>query len=272
MKKPDNINEYLSGRKLHGDDFEYDELKMWYEREAEGYSGLQTESCDSYIYKYHALNKAKFFKKIPNRRFSHVLGFGSAYCEELTPIVDQIKKITVLEPSGVFPRDNLCGVPMNYMKPRVNGEMEFEDASFDMIVCSSALHHVANVSKVIAEFARCVKPGGYVIIREPIVSMGDWSKPRKGLTAFERGIPLNIFQQIIDSTGLNIISENKCMFSITKKLSPVIRGPVYNSRLAVFLDDILCWFFAWNTTYHATKHWHKLRPTAISYVLQRTSE
>jgi len=34
-------------------------------------------------------------------------------------------------------------------------------------------------------------------------------------------------------------------------------------------DGIMCSLFGWNTNYHPTNPLHKLRPTALSYVLHK---
>ena len=80
---------------------------------------------------------------------------------------------------------------------RMPGVIRYGGGYFDLIVCFGALHHIPNVSRIIGEFYRCSEKGGYVLMREPIISMGDWTKKRKGLTRRERGIPLKILRDII---------------------------------------------------------------------------
>ena len=99
--------------------------------------------------------------------------------------------------------------------------------------------------------------------------MGDWRKPRVGLTKRERGIPLDIFRKIITNSGFRIINEKKCMFPLTKWCKYLIKKPIYNSQLALFVDNILCTLFVWNYKYHAVNVFDKLRPTSIFYVLKK---
>lgn len=47
------------------------------------------------------------------------------------------------------------------------GEMPFADASFDTILCTEVMEHVKDPEKVVAEFARILKPDGVVIITVP---------------------------------------------------------------------------------------------------------
>jgi hypothetical protein len=98
--------------------------------------------------------------------------------------------------------------------------------------------------------------------------MGDWRKPRAGLTKHERGIPLDIFRKIIIAVGFETVRESNCVFSLTSGLRFLISGPVYNSRLAVLADDFLCQLPWWPDNYHPTSFLQKLRPTAVFYVLQ----
>lgn len=46
----------------------------------------------------------------------------------------------------------------------LNGELPFEDESFDAVVCANALHRVWNVRGAVRELARVVKPGGLVYV------------------------------------------------------------------------------------------------------------
>jgi ubiquinone/menaquinone biosynthesis C-methylase UbiE len=47
-------------------------------------------------------------------------------------------------------------------------KLRYKDDSFDVVSISMALHHLAKVKKSLKEIKRVVKPGGYVIINEPI--------------------------------------------------------------------------------------------------------
>lgn len=273
------MKEYFSGEKLYGNDFSIAEIEKWFKDEKEAYTNLDKKK-GKHPYGYHQLNITCCFRFLPERKFERVLGFGSAYGNEFYPVIRKIGQITIIEPSNVFKSTQLYGVPVSYIKPQVDGSLLFPDKSFDLITCFGTLHHIPNVSKVVRELARCLKPNGYLLIREPIVSMGDWRKPRKGLTKKERGIPIKVFREIIASTGLTVIKKTKCMFPLTKRfyflgrLAPYdsIRGSAYNSRLAVLLDSVCCHLFSWNTRYHPRNWLHKLRPGALAFVLQKPGD
>ncbi len=51
---------------------------------------------------------------------------------------------------------------------RVDAEaMPFEDGSFDLIIANHLLEHVAHPERALAEFARCLAPGGMLIAQTP---------------------------------------------------------------------------------------------------------
>lgn len=267
-----SMRDYLSGRRLYGDDFSREEIEAWYKDEEQGYFNLCTTEKPEYQYEYHALNEAHAFQYLPKRRFQNVLGVGSAYGKELHTIAGRTGKFTILEPSAGFHCNDVGGVPTTYVKPNASGILPFEAEQFDLITCFGVLHHIPNVSTVLAEFYRCLKQGGYALIREPIVSLGDWRRPRNGLTKRERGIPIGILRRQLHACGFAIIREQKCMFSLTSRLSYLLRSPVYNHSLAVKLDRILCGLPFWREHYHPAGILQKLQPVSVFFVLSKDGE
>lgn len=266
----DDISVYLSGEKLYGDDFTIDEIEKWFEDEAEGYADLGAKERNVYHYAYHELNNQHAFKFIRNREFSEALGIGSAYGHELEPIADQINKITILDPSDAFSDiHEVLGTPCDYIKPSPDGNMPFEDNHFDLITSLGVMHHIPNVSRVISECYRCLDTGGIMLLREPIVSMGDWTKPRKGLTKRERGIPFNILKEIVRNTGFKVKKESLCVFPVLAKLAPKIGVTAYNNYTITLTDKILSKIFSWNIKYHRTRTYEKFAPASVFYVLEK---
>lgn len=256
---------YLSGKKLYGDDFDKSRIKEWFKDEEEGYSGLVSSSN---LYDYHELNKLHGYSKIRGNKFNKVLSFGGATGEELLPIINKINEITIIEPSKKLRKEYLNGKKIKYITPNPYGEIKLPSNSVDLITCFGVLHHIPNVSYVFSELSRVLKIGGFMLVREPIVSMGDWNKPRKGLTKRERGIPLELFREIIKKNKLKVISEEKVLFPLTRRLKSK-NGEISSSKAVIYLDYILSKIFSWNNRYHSTKSWHKIRPQSVFYVLRK---
>jgi len=264
-----DLESCLLGHQIYGDDFSPEELAAWFRDEEEGFAGLYAKDKRAYRYEYHALNMAHGFRYLPARRFEHALSVGGAYGDELIPLLPNISHLTILEPSDAFRSNSIGDVPAQYVKPDISGLMPFRNGMFDLATCFGSLHHIPNVSTVVRELYRCLAPSGYAVVREPIVSMGDWRLPRTGLTKRERGIPLSCFRQIVTTAGFCIRKETLCGFPLIPRLGVFMRGHVYNSPLMVSWDRWLSRLFARNYVYHSPKWLKKLKPTAVSFVLQK---
>lgn len=270
--KSDDIDPYLAGERLYGDDLTGDALQQWFRDEEHSYFEMSQAGSADHGYGYHALNDIHGFRWLPDRRFRHLLGVGGAAGEEFHPVLDRVDRITVLEPADGFVRDSIGDVPARYVKPVVSGDLPFPDRSFDLVTCFGALHHIPNVSKVIGELARCTEPGGYMLVREPIISIGDWRHARPGLTRHERGIPVKLFRDIVRKSGFHIVREAKCMFPVMPRLGRMLGTPVYSSRLLTRLDQALSSLTQWNELYHRRRLWQKFAPVSIFLVLEREKD
>lgn len=265
-----HISDYLSGRRLYGDDFSEDAIQAWFEDEKEGFADLGAKNQTSYCYEYHGLNLLHGFRYLPTKTYRHTLSVGGAYGEELRPFLRNIQTITILEPSGAFVTESLDGVPVKYAKPHPSGIMPFKDETFDLATCFGCLHHIPNVGNVLRELYRCIKAGGFALIREPIISMGDWRRPRRGLTKHERGIPLPVFRTLIANAGFSIEKESLCGFPLTSRLGGILEAHFYNSRMTVRIDRFFARMFVWNYRYHPISFFQKFTPTVAAYVLKKS--
>jgi SAM-dependent methyltransferase len=260
-----SFEKYSDGKTLYGDDLPQDEIDAWFRDEREGYHKLAEERKPE-RYGYHALNWRHGFRHLPRSQFEHVLGIGSAFGDELRPVLERAKKVTVLEPS-----DGFSNPTFEYVKPNPSGRMPFPDNNFDLVTCFGVLHHIANVSTVVRELERCMKPGGWLLIREPTHSMGNWDRPRSGLTRRERGIPLPIIRRIVADAGLQIVYQGRCMFSLTARLQSLLpkKQSVYGTPWITAFDDYLCNLPIWSEQYHATNLIQRFRPWAVFLVLNK---
>lgn len=270
------MEEYFSGKKLYGDDFDFDRIQQWYEDEKEGYAGLVSENKvwnTQESYGYHQLNILHGYSFLPeNKRFERALGLGSAYGYEFLPIISRIDSIYIIEPSDRLVSSRLKGVTLQYKKPSVEGKMDFPDDFFQLETCFGTLHHIPNVSFVLGELHRCLAPGGYLLIREPIHSMGDWRHPRPGLTKRERGIPVEILRRRIRELGFRVIKESFC-FAMTsfleRKLGNMFERPLHEYKSYLVIDKVLSGLTAFNLKYHPKNPIQRIAPSSVFYVLQK---
>jgi SAM-dependent methyltransferase len=77
-----------------------------------------------------------------------------------------------LEPRirALGPLDYICGdlFPKQPHHRKVNVEaLDFADNTFDLIICNHVLEHVDNPAAALAEFQRCLTPGGHLVAQTP---------------------------------------------------------------------------------------------------------
>lgn len=266
------MEQYFSGKKLFGDDFNDEQIALWYLEESEGYADLGSKDRTSYSYEYHNLNQLYGFSKIKDRKFDNVLGFGSAWGDEFFPIISNIKNITIIEPSENLQSEKIGRVIPLYVKPEISGKINFENERYDLITCFGTLHHIPNVSFVLSELFRILKKGGILLIREPIISMGDWRIKRSGLTKNERGIPVCFFDNLFEQNEIETVSKNYC-FTLTsllqRKFGNKLNRPLHTYKAYLLFDKIISNLLKFNVHYHSLKRSHRLSPQNIYYVLRK---
>lgn len=270
------MEEYLSGKKLYGDDFTLGEIQQWYDDEKEGYANLVNEY--KWVesrggYGYHHLNTLHGFRFLPEHlTFERALGLGSAYGDEFLPVISRIKSICILEPSDQLVGDHLQGVTLQYKKPSVEGKIDYADNFFQLETCFGTLHHIPNVSFVLSELYRCLAPGGYLLIREPVNSMGDWRHPRHGLTKRERGIPVDFLRTRIRELGFRVVNESFC-FAMTsfleRKLGRFFQRPLHEYKAYIAADKVLSALTVFNLKYNPQTPLQRIAPSSVFYVLQK---
>lgn len=80
-----------------------------------------------------------------------------------------------LEPRirALQPREYIAGdlFPRSPQHRRINVEaLDFPAGSFDLIICNHVLEHVDDPEKALAEFSRCLAPGGHLVAQTPYSS------------------------------------------------------------------------------------------------------
>ena len=187
----------------------------------------------------------------------------------MLPVLGRCERVTLLDASKKFEVDNVSGVPVEYRLAQASGDIDLPDASVDLITCFGVLHHIPNVSKVLSEFRRVMVPGGVALIREPITSMGDWRRPRSGLTARERGLPRELFLEMVRSCGLSVQRSTDCIFPPWTKLLYKLGLPMYSSRFNMRVDAVLARVFRFNYVYHRGGIWSRFGPGSLFLIVER---
>jgi SAM-dependent methyltransferase len=269
------MNEYLKGLRLYGDDFSLDQIKLWYDQETEAYANLGSKDRKNYTYCYHALNQIHGFSILKSKSFKNVLGFGSAWGEEFEPIIDKIESLTIIEPSDNLRNDKIGKLVPTYVKPETDGSLKFNNNSFDLITCFGTLHHIPNVSYVLKEIIRTLSPNGYLIVREPIISMGDWNEPRRGLTKNERGIPVTFFEDLFRKEPVEIVSRSFCFAKTIifhKLFGKMLKRPIFTYKAFIIFDKYLSGLLKTNIHYHAVRRMETLAPSSVFYVIRKNQQ
>jgi SAM-dependent methyltransferase len=261
---------YFSGRAVYGDQFDDAAIAEWYHGEEHAYYELvQAESWDT-RHEYRALNQFHAFSAFKGRRFDTCLVLGCADGADVEPIVSQVGRFVAIEPAEQWWRRDICGVPAEYRKPTLRNDLPLPDGSVDLVVTLGVLHHIPNVSHVLLEIDRVLRAGGMFVLREPIHTMGDWRRPRKGLTKNERGLPMGWLQKTLGDIGFRVVRRRHFGMPTTGWLRRLLRlRKPYDERLLVAADAVMSALMAWNLHYHRDTLVKKLAPEYVFYVLQK---
>lgn len=266
------MDKHINDKTLYGDDFTIEQIAKWYNQEKEAYANLGSKNAETYTYGYHALNNLHGFSYLKNMHFNNVLGLGAAWGYEFDVMINKINNLYIIEPSNNLRSKKIGHIEPAYVTPEISGAIHYPDSFFDMVTSFGTLHHIPNVSYVISELIRVTQKGGYILIREPVISMGDWTKPRKGLTANERGIPLNVFRGFLAKQPVQIINEGLC-FTMTAFFQRIwikfSKKPIYTYKSYILIDKWLSKIFYWNLHYHATHKLQRIAPQSVFYVLRK---
>ena len=205
------------------------------------------------------------FRRLPpGRQFNRVLAFGGGDGQEILPVLDQAKQVTVIDASGLPLYKILAKWGAEMREPTKDGSIAEPDGAFDLITCFGVLTYLPDPIASFAEFRRCLAPGGWLLLREPIVAMNLEQPEHAGLGRYGRGLPLALLDDLVQQ-GFTVCYRALCGVALTR----YIGSNPFNNPYAIRVDAALARLFAWNVHYRATKQWHRLRPKAAAYVLQR---
>ncbi|HKE94616.1 MAG TPA: class I SAM-dependent methyltransferase [Povalibacter sp.] len=262
------MNPYFRGERLWGDDFSASQISDWYDDEEEAYANLYPHEPMEQTVGFDQLNWFHGFRHLQGRTFDATLALGSGFGTELLPIAGQLRDVTIVDASSQYSNGKLSQLTtVRYVKANPSGAIDLPTHSVDLVTAMSVLHHIPNVSYVLGELYRCLKPGGMALIREPICSMGDWRQPRNGLTLRERGLPRRWLEDRFRALGFHIRHAQPCVFPLVANLARFDDFRVWNNRLAVVCDALICRSLQWNDAYHRTTVMQKLAPHSCFWVL-----
>jgi hypothetical protein len=123
---------------------------------------------------------------------------------------------------------------------------------------------------VLGELARVLKPGGMLLIREPISSLGDFRRPRPGLTRNERGIPPQLMDRMLAEAGFAVRARRFIDFPGTDTIARRLgAAKPWNHGWLVRLDHAVSSLMAWNARYWRPRLIDKLAPRAAYWVAKR---
>jgi SAM-dependent methyltransferase len=260
------IDRFRSGERLYGDDFDLQAINAWYEAEKSGFYDLvQGERRFS----YGALNQFHFADRL-ERHYPQCLAFGCADGTDVEAIAPHVGRFIAIEPAREWWRDEIGGKPAAYLMPQPDGALDLPDESVNIVTCFGVLHHIPNVSAVLAEIARVLKRDGLLLVREPSSSMGDWRRVRRGLTRNERGISREWMLSRTSLLDFECVSVRPCLSPLTARLARLF-GEVapFTSRFWVRVDVALAKACAPFDRYWRESWLEKLAAGSHAYIFRR---
>lgn len=254
----------LSGETLYGNDFATEALRAWVADEERGFYNLrESEPSGKAVAEDHrAMNRAHG-ALLRNRRYPVVLTLGCADGTDFLGLGIEADRIIAIEPARDWWRDTIGATPAEFRAPTISGDIDLPDATVDLVVCLGVLHHIANVEHVLAELARVLRPGGQMIVREPMISMGDFRQPRPGLTARERGIPRPLMRDFMQRAGMTVRVEQPCSSQLVRQTLNAVGISAYTHPWAVSLDRVISRLTANLSPYWREHPWQKLGPGSL---------
>ena len=272
----ERIEAELSGRLLYGESLTRDELQTWYEQLNSGFFDRApdrdhlADEADQHAYAYGAMNHFHAIGTLLRRRFTCCVALGCAAGDDVAPLAPVVDRFLAIEPLEKWWRPEIGGKPARYVMPSIFGHIDLDTGAADLATSFGVLHLIPNVSQVVGEIARVLSPGGLFVVREPISWMGDWRKPRPGLTANERGLPLHWFEEMIRQKGFRVVRRRLCMFRplaiVAEKFG--ISRPYATMPITV-IDWILSESLHWNVHYRRDGFVRKNAPASALWLLEK---
>ena len=276
---PQEITQAIrNGSILAGDDFTGDRLTVWFAQEEEAFFKDDHGSSESdpwYCY-MRQLNQRLGFGKLPRVDGAPlsmlVLGPGSGI--EIAGLAAHgAWRFLFVEASRNFQQMLRTTYPQAHIVgAQASGDIDAQSGSLQAACAFSVLHHIPNVSHVLAEVCRVLSPEGIFLVREPCSSMGDWRYPRHA-TPNERGISSRLLTEMALSAGFELVSgPTPVLFSPLNVLfRRLLGGRLMKSATFYWLDRAISYAVSWNEHYWRDAWYKRLGPSAYFYVFGKTA-
>lgn len=257
---------------LVGDSFSPKEIARWYEQEASYHDQFKGGRANEYWSIYETFNRRyafdRYFKPTVD---SKVLSFGCAEGIDLEKTWRQFRfQLYGIEASLELMKEFQARFPnATIRRATVTGTIDYDSDFFDYVTVLGVLHHIPNVSFVLKEIHRVVKPGGLVIIREPSTNMRTPKNPFP-ITGSpnERGIPKDWMQLQLQKLGFHILIAQPSFYGPLMRIVSRYRFFWRHSDI-VWIADSLLSRLPHTDQYCHTRFIDKLAPGAVYYVVQK---
>jgi ubiquinone/menaquinone biosynthesis C-methylase UbiE len=155
---------------------------------------------------------------------------GAAHAsEQAAPLVHQVVGIDITPALLAVGAERLAaaGIRNVILQQGDANALPFVDASFDIVVCRSSVHHFANPEVVLAEMARVCRPGGRVVISDMVAPSAE---TRDAFDALHR---------LIDPSHVRALLESEVAGLVTATVGPITYGDTAQTSLpaAAFLTS-----------------------------------
>ena len=140
---------------------------------------------------------------------------GAAHAaEQVAPHVRQVVGLDLTRALLELGADRLrdAGITNVLLQEGSAAELPFLDASFDLVACRAALHHVPDPDGVVAEMARVCRPGGRVVAADMVAPSAD---VREAFDALHRSI---------DPSHAGVLLEGELAELLHSKVGPLTYG------------------------------------------------
>src|SRR5437868_11148930 len=140
---------------------------------------------------------------------------GAAHtAEQIAPRVRQVVGLDLTRALLELGAERLreAGITNVLLQEGSAAELPFLDASFDLVACRAALHHVPDPGGVVAEMARVCRPGGRVVAADMVAPSAD---VREAFDALHRRI---------DPSHAGVLLEGELAELLHSKVGPLTYG------------------------------------------------